>query len=192
MDGLDVITGLRGWTNVPIVVVSGRDAEGDKIAALGAGADDYLTKPFGMGELVARLRAVLRRCRPARAEQPIVATEHFVIDLLAKRAVNSDGEVRLTPKEWGIVEMLVRNAGRLVTHKMLLHEVWGPEYEFEAHYLRVYMTQIRRKLEPNPALPRYFMTEPGLGLRFEPQAHPLDMNGAPRAVGATFAFASGS
>jgi two-component system KDP operon response regulator KdpE len=166
MSGLDVIHGLRGWTEVPIIVLSARDAEREKIAALDAGADDYVTKPFGMGELLARVRAALRRNTPA-TEQATVVTDAFTIDLAAKRVTNEQGEVRLTPTEWHLVEVLVRNAGRLVTQGSLLREVWGPEYGTETNYLRVYMAHIRRKLEPDPAEPRYFITEPGMGYRFE-------------------------
>jgi len=168
LSGIDVIHGLRGWTDVPIIVLSARDAERDKIAALDAGADDYVTKPFGMGELLARVRAALRRGAPA-TEQAVVATDAFVIDLAAKRVTNAAGEVRLTPTEWHLVEMLVRNAGKLVTQGALLREVWGPEYGRETNYLRVYMAHIRRKLEPDPANPRFFITEPGMGYRFEPE-----------------------
>jgi len=166
MSGIDVIRGLRGWSEVPIIVLSARDAEREKIAALDAGADDYVTKPFGMGELLARVRAALRRTIPA-TEQAVVATDAFTIDLAAKRVTNDQGEVRLTPTEWHLVEVLVRNEGRLVTQGALLREVWGPEYGTETNYLRVYMAHIRRKLEPDPSAPRYFITEPGMGYRFE-------------------------
>ena len=166
LSGIDVIHGLRGWSEVPIIVLSARDAERDKIAALDAGADDYVTKPFGMGELLARVRAALRRGAPA-TEEAIVATDAFTIDLAAKRVTNASGEVRLTPTEWHLVEMLVRNAGKLVSQGALLREVWGPEYGTETNYLRVYMAHIRRKLEPDPANPVFFITEPGMGYRFE-------------------------
>ena len=167
IDGLEVIRGLRGWTEVPIVVLSVREAEADKIAALDAGADDFVTKPFGMGELLARVRAALRRATPV-GEAAVVTTDHFTVDLAAKRVRdgNSD-EVRLTPTEWAIVELLVRNPGKLVSQRQLLHEVWGPQYATETNYLRVYLAQIRRKLEPDPARPRYFLTEPRMGYRFE-------------------------
>jgi two-component system KDP operon response regulator KdpE len=168
MSGIEVIHGLRGWTEVPIIVLSARDAEREKIAALDAGADDYVTKPFGMGELLARVRAALRRGAPS-TEEAMVVTEAFTIDLAAKRVTNGDGEVRLTPTEWHLVEVLVRNAGRLVTQGALLREVWGPEYGTETNYLRVYMAHIRRKLEPDPSEPRYFITEAGMGYRFEPE-----------------------
>jgi two-component system KDP operon response regulator KdpE len=166
IDGVDVIRGLRGWSQVPIVVLSVRDAEGDKVAALDAGADDYVTKPFGMDELLARLRAALRRTTPAE-EEPLVETEDFTIDLAAKKVRRDGEEVRLTPTEWNLVEVLVRNRGRLVAQTQLLHEVWGPQYHDETNYLRVFMAQVRRKLEPEPAHPRYFITEPGMGYRFE-------------------------
>ena len=166
MSGIDVIHGLRGWTEVPIIVLSARDAEREKIAALDAGADDYVTKPFGMGELLARVRAALRRSTPA-TEAATVVTDAFTIDLAAKRVTNEQGEVRLTPTEWHLVEVLVRNSGRLVTQSALLREVWGPEYGTETNYLRVFMAHIRRKLEPDASEPRYFITEPGMGYRFE-------------------------
>jgi two-component system KDP operon response regulator KdpE len=166
LDGVDVIKGLRGWSRVPIIVLSVRDAEGDKVAALDAGADDYVTKPFGMDELLARLRAALRRAAPAE-EEATVETADFAIDLAAKRVTREGAEIRLTPTEWHLVEVLVRNRGRLVTQRQLLQEVWGPEYGEETNYLRVYMAQVRRKLEPEPSQPRYFITEPGMGYRFE-------------------------
>jgi two-component system KDP operon response regulator KdpE len=172
ISGLDVVSGLRGWTDVPILILSARDAEREKIAALDAGADDYVTKPFGMGELMARLRAALRRGAPGPDEAPAVTTAAFTVDLGTKRVVRDGQEERLTPTEWSLVEVLVRNAGRLVTQKQLLHDVWGPEYETETNYLRVHMAHIRRKLEPDPPSPRYFLTEPGMGYRFEPEPPP--------------------
>jgi two-component system KDP operon response regulator KdpE len=168
IDGVEVIEGLRGWTNMPIVVLSVREAERDKVAALDAGADDFVTKPFGMDELLARMRAALRRAVPS-GEEAVVETEHFTVDLAAKRVTTASGEVRLTPTEWHIVEVLVRNAGKLVTQRQLLQEVWGPSYEKETNYLRVYLAQIRSKLEPDPARPRYFVTEARMGYRFEPE-----------------------
>ncbi len=171
IDGLEVIDGLRGWSTVPIIVLSVRGEEADKIAALDAGADDYVSKPFGMGELLARLRATLRRHQPVD-EAPVVVTAAFEVDLAAARVTRTlDGardEVRLTPTEWSIVERLVRSPGRLVTQRQLLHEVWGPQYDHETNYLRVHLANIRRKLEPQPGAPRYFVTEPGMGYRFEP------------------------
>ena len=170
IDGVEVIRGLRGWSTVPIVVLSVRDGERDKVSALDAGADDYVTKPFGMDELMARLRAALRRATPAD-EEPVMVTPDFTIDLSAKRvhrpSDRGDEEVRLTPTEWHLVEVLVRHQGKLVSQRQLLQEVWGPEYGEETNYLRVYMAQVRRKLEPEPSQPRYFITEPGMGYRFE-------------------------
>jgi len=168
MDGLEVIDGLRGWTQVPIVVLSARGAEPDKVAALDAGADDYVSKPFGMDELLARLRAAERRVTPGD-EDAVVVTDDFRVDLSAKRVNGSDGDIRLTPTEWHLVEILIRHPGKLVSQRQLLQEVWGPQYQDETNYLRVYMAQIRRKLEPDPARPRYFITEPGMGYRFEPK-----------------------
>jgi two-component system, OmpR family, KDP operon response regulator KdpE len=169
MSGLDVIHGLRGWTQIPIIVLSARDTERDKIDALDAGADDYVSKPFGMGELLARVRAALRRAAPADEESPIIVSDDFTLDLAAKKATRRDGsDPRLTPTEWNVVEVLVRNPGKLVTGRQLLQQVWGPAYGEETNYLRVHMAHIRRKLEPVPGSPRYFHTEPGMGYRFEP------------------------
>ena len=171
ISGIEVIDGLRGWTAIPILVLSARDGEGDKIAALDAGADDYISKPFGMGELLARLRASLRRSslpsEGAEAEAHVI-TPHFTIDFVAKQIYNEGGEIRLTPTEWGLVEVLVKNAGRLLTGRQLLQHVWGPNYGDETNYLRVHMAHIRRKLEPVPGQARYFITEAGIGYRFEP------------------------
>jgi len=158
---------LRGWTNTPIIVLSVREAEREKIEALDAGADDFVTKPFGMGELLARLRAALRREADLEAETPVITTPDFSIDLSVKRITRDGQEVKLTPTEWGIVEVLVRHQGKLVSQSFLLKEVWGPQYGEEANYLRVFMAQIRRKLEPQPSNPRYFLTEPGMGYRFQ-------------------------
>jgi two-component system, OmpR family, KDP operon response regulator KdpE len=163
--GLDVVRGLRAWSKVPIIILSARHEETEKIAALDAGADDYVTKPFGMGELLARLRAALRRVAPAD-DLPVVQTPDFRIDLVAKRASTAAGDVHLTPTQWHLVEVLIRNAGKLVSQRQLLQEVWGPQYRDETNYLRVFMAQIRRKLEPDPARPRYFVTEAGMGVRF--------------------------
>ncbi|MFI5041244.1 MAG: response regulator [Acidimicrobiales bacterium] len=166
--GLDVVKGLRGWTSLPIIVLSARHEEAEKVAALDAGADDYVTKPFGMGELLARLRAAMRRASPGEGAPSTVVTPHFRIDLAAKVVTGADGQdIRLTPTQWHLVEVLVRNAGRLVTQRQLLQEVWGPEYHDETAYLRVHMANVRRKLEPEPSRPRYFFTEPGMGYRFE-------------------------
>ena len=169
VDGIDVIRGLRGWSSVPIVILSAREAEAAKVAALDAGADDFVTKPFGMDELLARVRAALRR-RFADSDSPIVTTDDFVIDLAAKRVKRDGAEVHLTPTEWHLLEILVRNPGRLVSQRQLLQEVWGPTYETETNYLRLYLAQLRRKLEPTPSTPRYLLTEPGMGYRFEPVA----------------------
>ncbi|MET8760564.1 response regulator [Lentzea sp. NPDC004782] len=169
MDGTDVIAGLRGWTTLPIIVLSARTDSADKVDALDAGADDYVTKPFGMDELLARLRAAVRRSAVAGPEdEPVVRTASFTVDLAAKRVLKDDAEVHLTPTEWGLLEVLARNAGKLVAQKQLLRDVWGPAYEKETHYLRVYLAQLRRKLEPEPARPRHLLTEPGMGYRFEP------------------------
>jgi two-component system, OmpR family, KDP operon response regulator KdpE len=166
MDGIDVVRGLRGWSKVPIVILSARGAEAEKVAALDAGADDYVAKPFGMDELLARLRAALRRAMPAD-EHAVINTAHFRIDLAAKQVCAPNGDViRLTPTEWHLVEVLVRNAGKLVSPRQLLQEVWGPQYGQESNYLRVHMAHVRRKLEPQPSQPRYFITEPGMGYRF--------------------------
>ena len=171
MSGLEVIRSLRQWTQIPIIVLSARDTEFDKIAALDAGADDYVSKPFGMGELLARLRAALRRSTPSD-ESPIVSTPDFVIDLRTRSVTKvvevGSEDLKLTPTEWGVVEVLVRNAGRLVASREILQTVWGPQYGDETNYLRVHMTHIRRKLEPEPAVPRYFLTEAGMGYRFVP------------------------
>ncbi|WP_086660754.1 response regulator [Lentzea kentuckyensis] len=168
MDGTDVIAGLRGWTTLPIIVLSARTDSADKVDALDAGADDYVTKPFGMDELLARLRAAVRRSAAAGPEdEPVVRTASFTVDLAAKRVLKDDVEVHLTPTEWGLLEVLARNAGKLVAQKQLLRDVWGPAYEKETHYLRVYLAQLRRKLEPEPARPRHLVTEPGMGYRFE-------------------------
>lgn len=166
IDGVEVIHGLRGWTAIPIIVLSVRNAETDKVEALDAGADDFVTKPFGMNELLARMRAALRRHRPVSEEQPLVETAHFAIDLAAKRISRTDGaEVSLTPIEWALVEILAQNPGRLISQRQLLHQVWGPTYDTETNYLRVHFANIRRKLEPEPARPRYIITEPGMGYR---------------------------
>jgi two-component system, OmpR family, KDP operon response regulator KdpE len=166
INGVEVIEGLRGWTGAPIIVLSARTGEPDKVVALDAGADDYVTKPFGMDELLARLRAALRRAA-SPDEGPLIETESFSVDLAAKEARGGDGEpVRLTPTEWHVLEVLVRNEGKLVPQRQLLQEVWGPNYETETNYLRVYLAQLRRKLEPDPSHPRYLITEPGIGYRF--------------------------
>ena len=167
MDGADVISGLRGWTQAPILVLSARDGQPAKVAALDAGADDYVVKPFGMDELLARLRAALRRATGAE-DQPVVVTPDFTVDLTAKRVMATDGqEIRLTATEWHLLEVLTRHAGRTVEHHRLLEEVWGPAYLGQANYLRVYVAALRRKLEPDPRNPRYLVTASGLGYRFD-------------------------
>jgi two-component system KDP operon response regulator KdpE len=169
IDGVEVLAGLRGWTQVPVLVLSARSDQSDKVAALDAGADDYVTKPFGMDELLARVRAALRRGATGTDDQPVVRTASFTVDLAAGRVTDSGGQpVRLTPTEWGLLEALARQAGRLVQGRDLLREVWGPAYGSETNYLRVYMAQLRRKLEPDPRHPRHLLTEPGLGYRLEP------------------------
>ncbi|MEU8483483.1 response regulator [Streptomyces sp. NPDC048641] len=169
MDGTDVIKALRGWTRVPILVLSARRASDEKVAALDAGADDYITKPFSMDELLARLRAAVRRTEaaPLAPDTVLVTTDEFSIDLLAKKASRGGRDVRLTPTEWHLLEILVTNPGRLITQKHLLQEVWGASQSNKTNYLRVYMAQLRRKLETDPAHPRYLITEPGMGYRFE-------------------------
>jgi two-component system, OmpR family, KDP operon response regulator KdpE len=169
MDGVEVIKGLRGWTRVPILVVSARQASDEKVIALDAGADDYITKPFSMNELLARLRAAIRRTEKAQLAPgtTLVETEEFTIDLLAKKAVRGGRDIRLTPTEWHLLEILVTNPGRLITQTHLLQEVWGVSESSKTNYLRVYMAQLRRKLEMDPAHPRYLITEPGMGYRFE-------------------------
>ena len=166
IDGIEVVHGLRGWSTAPIVVLSARDTEHDKVAALDAGADDYVTKPFGINELLARLRAALRRHQPT-PDVAVVRTADFTVDLGAVRAWRDGDEVHLTPTEWGMLEMLVRNRGKLVGREELLKEVWGPAYAKETHYLRVYLAQLRRKLENDPSHPVHLLTEAGMGYRFQ-------------------------
>ena len=170
MDGIMVLEALRGWTKVPIIVLTVRDDERSKVQALEAGADDYVTKPFGMAELVARIRAVLRRNPAIATESPEVVTAAFRLDLAAHRAfVGEDQtEVRLTPIEWGIVGHLVRNPHRLITYRQLVTVVWGPTYDPDQNLLRVHMGHIRRKLEPDPSRPTFFITDSGVGYRFQP------------------------
>ncbi len=172
LDGVEVITGLRGWSSAPIIVLSGRAGSDDKVRALDAGADDYVTKPFGIAELLARLRALSRRAGPGHDEVR-VRIGHVDVDLAAKTAIrtrpgDSGEEVRLTPTEWHLLEVLVRNPGKLVTQRQLLTEVWGPAYVKESGYLRVYLAQLRRKLEIEATRPRHLITEPGMGYRYQP------------------------
>jgi two-component system KDP operon response regulator KdpE len=166
MDGTEVITSIRGWTVTPVIVLSARTDSSVKIRALDAGADDYVTKPFGMDELIARLRAAIRRATAARpVDEPVVDLGAFAVDLGVKKVWRGDTEVHLTPTEWGMLELLVRNRGKLVTQKQILADVWGPRYEGRSHYLRIYIAQLRQKLEPQPTHPQYFITEPGMGYR---------------------------
>jgi two-component system, OmpR family, KDP operon response regulator KdpE len=168
LDGVAVVEGLRGWYTAPIIILSARHSEPAKVDALDAGADDYVTKPFGMDELLARMRAALRRTATDTGHA-VVTTDAFTIDLTNKRLITPAGDVRLTPTEWHLLEILIREPGRLVTQKQLLHQVWGPAYETETNYLRVHLANLRRKLEPDPAQPRYLITEPGIGYRFMPE-----------------------
>ncbi|HEY8717486.1 response regulator [Pengzhenrongella sp.] len=167
LDGIDVVRGLRGWSTVPIIVLSARDNESAKVDALDAGADDYITKPFGMDELLARIRAALRRSTPD-VTAPIIETDMFTVDLAARRVTRDGADVRLTPTEWHFLDILVRNSGKLVGHEKLLTEIWGPAYLDQANYLRVYIAQLRRKLEDQPSAPRHLLTAPGIGYRFVP------------------------
>jgi len=167
IDGVEVVHALRGWSTAPIVGLSARGAQAEKVTALDAGADDYVTKPFGMDELLARIRSALRRATPADTVA-VIETESFTIDLATKRLTTAEGEVRLTPTEWHLLEILIRNPGKLISQRQLLREVWGPTYETETNYLRVYIAQLRRKLELEPSRPRHLLTEPGMGYRFHP------------------------
>jgi two-component system KDP operon response regulator KdpE len=182
LDGVEVIQGLRGWTKAPILVLSGRADSSDKVEALDAGADDYITKPFGVAELLARMRAAVRRTGTG-AEAPRVRLGDLIVDLAAKRvtrqaevpagggelaeAAQAD-DIRLTPTEWHLLEVLLRNPGKLLSRNQLLTEVWGPGYADATGNLRLYMAQLRRKLEPDPARPRWLITEPGMGYRYQP------------------------
>jgi two-component system KDP operon response regulator KdpE len=168
MDGLEVLRALRAWTTVPVIVLSARHQDGAKVAALDGGADDYVTKPFSMSELLARIRAALRRRTTTSAGESAVETDSFRVDLAAKQVTIDGAAIRLTPTEWHVLEVLVRNQGKLVSQRQLLQEVWGPDYGTETEYLRVYLAALRRKLEPVPSQPRHFITEPGMGYRFVP------------------------
>lgn len=167
LTGLEVIEALRGWTEVPILVVSGRSESWDKVEALDAGADDYVTKPFSADELLARLRALSRRT-PSATDEPIVSFGDVVVDLSARVVSRAGATVRLTPTEWRLLEVLVRHPDRLVTREFLLTRVWGPQYTTDTGYLRLYLSQLRKKLEPEPSSPRYLITESGMGYRFSP------------------------
>ena len=168
ISGIEVLGGLRGWLTAPVIVLSARTDSSDKVEALDAGADDYVTKPFGMDEFLARLRAAVRRNAAAsETDEPVVETDAFTVDLAAKKVTKDGVEVHLTPTEWGMLEVLVRNRGKLVGREELLKEVWGPAYATETHYLRVYLAQLRRKLEDDPSHPKHLLTESGMGYRFE-------------------------
>lgn len=171
LDGIDVIHAIRGWSQMPILVVSGRPGAADKVEALDAGADDYVTKPFSIEELLARIRAASRRSSPTGGEEPTVHLGDITVDLSARSVTGTvDGtrrQIRLTPTEWQVLEVLVRNAGKLVSRRTLLTGIWGSEHVEDTGYLRLYISQLRRKLEPNPSRPRYLITEPGMGYRLD-------------------------
>jgi two-component system KDP operon response regulator KdpE len=172
MHGADVIRRLRGWTSVPIIILSGRVGSADKVEALDAGADDYVTKPFGIDELLARIRAVTRRTTPIGTPTPIVRIGQWTVNLASRTITGPDNiDLRLTPTEWHLLEILARNPDKLISQRRLLQEVWGTQYARETNYLRQYMAQLRRKLEPDPARPRHLITEPGMGYRFRPAAN---------------------
>ena len=168
LDGTEVLAGLRGWSSVPIVVLSARQHGEDKIEALDLGADDYVTKPFAMNELLARLRAAVRRAQHETPSAVVLEVGPLAIDLARKKVAKRGVDVRLSPTEWAFLEILARNVGRLVSRQLILREVWGPTYEKESHYLRVYIAQLRRKLEDDPAHPRHLVTSSGLGYILEP------------------------
>ncbi len=169
LDGIDVLHGIRGWSQVPIVVLSARSTSIEKVNALDAGADDYVAKPFAMNEFQARIRAAVRRAStdPDGSSPRPTVTAHFTIDRAARRVERDSKPVRLTPTEWSMLDLLVKHTGELVPGRQILTEVWGPQYAEETRYLRVYIAQLRRKLEPDPPHPRYLITEPGVGYRFE-------------------------
>jgi two-component system KDP operon response regulator KdpE len=171
LDGIEVIVGLRGWTQVPILVVSGRTGAADKVEALDAGADDYVTKPFSMEELLARIRALTRRL-PSEESEPVVAFADVSVDFAARQVHRGGRAVRLTPTEWRILDILLRSGGRLVTRESLLTEVWGPHHSADTGYLRLYFAQLRKKLEPEPSRPRHLVTVLGMGYRFIADGHP--------------------
>lgn len=173
LDGVDVIHGLRGWTDAPIIVLSGRIGSSDKVSALDAGADDYVTKPFGMDELLARMRAAARRAPSAESQETAVVTfGPITVDLVDHQVTRAEAEatvpIRLTPTEWHLLEVLVRQPGKLLNQRYLLTQVWGSAYVNQPANLRLYMAQLRHKLEPDPTRPRYLLTEPGMGYRFQP------------------------
>jgi two-component system KDP operon response regulator KdpE len=170
MDGIEVVRRLREWTSVPVVVLSARDQEGDKVAALDAGADDYLTRPFGIDEFMARIRVALRHAAGAgRPEEAVFTLGDLRVDLARRRVFLADRDVRLTPIEYRLLITLVHHAGNVLTHRQILTEVWGPSHTEEVHYLRVYMAHLRRKIEADPTNPRYLLTEPGVGYRLAPE-----------------------
>ena len=175
LDGLSVIDALRGWSSVPILVVSGRTGAADKVEALDRGADDYVTKPFSIDELLARIRALTRRL-PAADEEPVIIFGSITVDLPAKQVIRTTGgtnePIRLTPTEWHILEVLLRNPGKLVSKHTLSTAVWGPHPTSDTGYLRLYVAQLRKKLEPNPSAPHYLLTEAGMGYRFSPDTEP--------------------
>lgn len=164
IDGLEVMTRLREWTNTPVIILSAKEQEKDKILALDAGADDYLTKPFGMGELLARIRAALRHAVGVK-DEPVLEFDDLLIDLAHRKVISKGEEVKLTPKEYDLMKILAIHAGKVLTHKQLLRNCWGPTYENDTHYLRVFIGQLRRKIEANPTRPRHIITEPGVGYR---------------------------
>lgn len=170
MDGLEAIEKLREWSVVPVIVISAREQEGDKIKALDGGADDYLTKPFGAGELLARIRAALRHAAPKSQDQgeAVFVAEELRIDFLKRQVYCGTREVHLTPIEYRLLTVLVRNAGRVMTHRQILKEVWGPPYVEQTHYLRVFMNQLRKKIEADSTRPHFLLNEPGIGYRFKP------------------------
>jgi two-component system KDP operon response regulator KdpE len=164
LDGLSVLRRLREWSQTPVVVLTVRDSEQDKVAALDAGADDYVTKPFSTAELLARLRAAQRRAQP-REECAAFSREGLVVDLVARTVTRDDADVKLTATEWSILALFIRHAGRILTHRQILREVWGPKAEEHREYLRVYLTHLRKKVERDPSKPRLIITEPGIGYR---------------------------
>lgn len=166
MDGVEVVKGIRAWSSVPIVILSARSQESDKISALDAGADDYLVKPFGVGELLARIRVALRHVSSvANAEEGVFSVDELKVDMVHRKITVSGAEVHLTPIEYRLLTVLVKHAGKVLTHRLLLKEVWGPNYVERAHYLRIYMGILRHKLEKDPARPRFLLTEVGVGYR---------------------------
>ncbi len=171
IDGMEVIRQLRAWSQMPIIVLSARGREAEKVSALDAGADDYLTKPFGVGELLARMRVALRHAAHGDGDpgEPTFVLDSLRVDFACRQVFVADQEIHLTPIEYRLLTTLVKHAGKVITHRQLLKEVWGPDSVFETHYLRVYMAQLRRKIEADPARPRFLLTEPGIGYRLAAQ-----------------------